>query len=155
MRKWERAREDSYNVTLKQQLIEAEKREKAEAETRSKKHAEMAILIQEQIAECQEVCVERLRSEKRDGELVKKKAEDDLQRDAELQAEKALKARLQVSVVAFTLATHPAHDSTHLVPSSYTPHVVQYIVGPHHTPYTPGGGDATCKPEAQAAQAHP
>eukprot|EP00620_Florenciella_sp_RCC1587_P014558 CAMPEP_0182569442 /NCGR_PEP_ID=MMETSP1324-20130603/10067_1 /TAXON_ID=236786 /ORGANISM="Florenciella sp., Strain RCC1587" /LENGTH=465 /DNA_ID=CAMNT_0024783717 /DNA_START=97 /DNA_END=1494 /DNA_ORIENTATION=+ len=95
MRKWERDREDSYNITLKQQLVEAEAREKSESEMRGKKHAEMAILIQEQIGECQQTVVDRLRSEKRDGELVKKKAEDDLQRDAELQAEKALKARLQ------------------------------------------------------------
>lgn len=65
MRKWERDREDSYNITLKQQLVEAEAREKAEAEMRGKKHAEMAILIQEQIGECQQVCVERLRGEKR------------------------------------------------------------------------------------------
>ena len=83
MKLWEKEKEKAYHEDVMRHVAEGDRREAAELEARKLKNAVICKQQQAQLAEFRENYLERLRIEKRDGELIQKKV-----------------ARLSVSLVA-------------------------------------------------------
>jgi len=95
MKTWETEREVVHHAQMLSQISESEAREKAEVHARSSKNREIAEMQQAQLHEYRELYIRRLKQEKEEGELLLKKAEEDLLEDQERAAERSLKARMQ------------------------------------------------------------
>ena len=95
MKTWEQERERAHHEAMLSQITESEAREKAETEARAAKNREIAEMQQLQLGEYRQLYVRRLQQEKEEGELLLKKAEEDVLEDHERAAERSLKARMQ------------------------------------------------------------
>lgn len=97
MSSWEREKERAYHLDVVRQVAEGDSREAREAAARERKERVIAESQRGQLGEFRESYLERLRSEKREGELVRVKAERDLEEEKSACEERALKARYDVS----------------------------------------------------------
>jgi len=95
MKQWEVEREAGHHESMCRQISESEAREVAEKEARSAKNREIAEMQQAQLHEYRQLYIRRLQQEKEEGELLLKKAEEDVLEDHERAAERSLKARMQ------------------------------------------------------------
>ena len=73
MKLWEKEKEKAYHEDVMRHVAEGDRREAAELEARKLKNAVICKQQQAQLAEFRENYLERLRIEKRDGELIQKK----------------------------------------------------------------------------------
>lgn len=96
MKRWELEKEGAYHKEIMRQVAEGDAREKMEAEARSFKARSIAQSQSEQLGEFRGNYLERLRNEKREGELIQKKAISDIEDDERVAQEKQLKARMQM-----------------------------------------------------------
>ena len=95
MKTWDAERERAHHEQMLAQITESEARERAEVEARAAKNREIAEMQQLQLGEYRQLYVRRLQQEKEEGELLLKKAEEDVLEDHERAAERSLKARMQ------------------------------------------------------------
>lgn len=96
MEMWEKEKEEAYHSDIMRQIAEGETREKAEHEARKLKATTIAKSQKAQLEEYRDNYLGRLRTEKRDGELIQQKALSDADEDVRAAEERVLKAKLQM-----------------------------------------------------------
>lgn len=96
MRDWERDKEAAYHEEIMRQVQEGDRREEAEAAARTYKAKAIAASQYEQLNEFRGNYLERLRAEKQEGELIQRKAAQDLDEEARIAEERTIKARMQM-----------------------------------------------------------
>ncbi len=95
MKLWEKEKEKAYHEDVMRHVAEGDRREAAELEARKLKNAVICKQQQAQLAEFRENYLERLRIEKRDGELIQKKVASNLKEDVRAREEEAIKQQLK------------------------------------------------------------
>ena len=96
MEMWEKEKEEAYHSDIMRQIAEGETREKAEHSARKLKATTIAKSQKAQLEEYRDNYLGRLRTEKRDGELIQQKALSDADEDVRSAEERVLKAKLQM-----------------------------------------------------------
>jgi len=96
MESWEKEKEEAYHADVVRQIAEGELRETQEAAARKLKATVIARSQKSQLNEYRENYLARLRTEKRDGELIQDKAKRDMEEDERVAEEKLLKAKLEM-----------------------------------------------------------
>ena len=81
------------------QIAEGDRRDAAEASARKLKASVIAVQQKNQLSEFRENYLERLRTEKRDGELIQKKAANDLVEDARVKEEAQARADQAIGAI--------------------------------------------------------
>ena len=95
MKVWEKEKEAAYHEATMKHVAEGDRRELAELEARKLKNAVICRQQQSQLAEFRDNYLERLRVEKRDGELIQKKVAANLAEDARGGAELLIRQQLK------------------------------------------------------------
>lgn len=94
-RREELEREQKYHEAMIVQLEQADLREQASKEAKRMKAESIAAVQREQLGEFQQRHIERLKAEKKDGELVLKRAQFDLEEDERIMREKDERSRFE------------------------------------------------------------